>query len=272
MKLGFSTLGCPTWSIDQVIAAAVAYGYDGVEWRLIDGDVIDPVADRAKVEQAVRVCRQRGIEACCLDTSCRFNLSSAAAREAQVADLRNWIALAQAVQVPLLRVFGGADAAGSDEEEGTAWVASALKAAAPDAERAGVTVALETHDGFSSARRTAEVVRRVGSPNVGAIWDSHHPYRVGETPEQVIRALGDRLVHVHVKDAVRTAPGSNEWRLLLMGEGEVPVREQLQVLAQHNYQGWVCVEWEKKWHPEIPEPEVALPQHMAWLKRTLAGQ
>jgi sugar phosphate isomerase/epimerase len=32
-----------------------------------------------------------------------------------------------------------------------------------------------------------------------------------------------------------------------------------------GYQGWVSVEWEKRWHPEIAEPEVALPQHLAVL-------
>jgi len=191
-----------------------------------------------------------------------------------VADLLNWIDLAQAVQVPLLRVFGGAnpagDPGGGDENVENGWVASALQSAAPTAERAGVTIALETHDAFSSAWRTPAVLDAVDSTHIGAIWDSHHPYRVGETPEQVLAALGSRLVHVHVKDARRKAPGSNDWQLVLMGDGEVPVREQLQLLAQKRYAGWVCVEWEKKWHPDLPDPEIALPQHMAWLKRNLS--
>jgi fatty-acyl-CoA synthase len=57
-----------------------------------------------------------------------------------------------------------------------------------------------------------------------------------------------------------------------MGEGEVPVREQLKVLEQYGYNGYVSVEWEKKWHPEIAEPEIALPQHIAWLKSVLEPQ
>jgi fatty-acyl-CoA synthase len=211
---------------------------------------------------------------CALDTSCHFNLPSPDARQAQVADLLTWIDLAQAVQVPLLRVFGGTnpagDASGVDDDVENGWVASALRAAAPPAERAGVVIALETHDAFSSARRTAAVLDAVNSSHVGAIWDSHHPYRVGETPEQVLAALGSRLVHVHVKDARRTAPGSNDWQLVLMGEGEVPVPAQLQQLAQQHYRGWVCVEWEKKWHPELAEPEIALPQHMVWLQGNLS--
>jgi fatty-acyl-CoA synthase len=77
--------------------------------------------------------------------------------------------------------------------------------------------------------------------------------------------LEKHLAHVHVKDARRVS--SEQWELVLLGEGEVPVREQLQLLHRHGYDGYISVEWEKHWHPEIPDPEIALPQHIAWLKQ-----
>ncbi len=33
-----------------------------------------------------------------------------------------------------------------------------------------------------------------------------------------------------------------------------------------GYEGWITVEWEKRWHPEIEEPEVALPRHLPVLR------
>src|SRR5260370_704426 len=61
-----------------------------------------------------------------------------------------------------------------------------------------------------------------------------------------------------------------QWRLMPLGEGEVPVRDMLARLAAADYPHWISVEWEKRWHPEIEEPEVALPQHLdllaAWLE------
>jgi len=54
-----------------------------------------------------------------------------------------------------------------------------------------------------------------------------------------------------------------------LGEGEVPVKEAIGTWAQHGYDGYVCVEWEKKWHPEIEEPEVAFPQHIKVLREYL---
>ena len=269
MKVAFSTLACPAWSIEQVVEAATTLGYDGVELRLLDCAVIDPGADRAKVEQAVARCRAAGVEVCALDSSCTFNHADPGAREREVSDLLRWIDLAEDLHVPLVRVFGGHARPGLAPEPPEVvndWVAEALSRAAPTAEQAGVTVVLETHDAFSSARRVAAVLDRVDSPRVAALWDSHHPYRVGETPQDVIDALGPRIAHVHVKDARRTAPDGSDWQLVLLGEGEVPVREQLQALERHGYSGYVSVEWEKKWHPEIAEPEIALPQHIRWLR------
>jgi fatty-acyl-CoA synthase len=63
-----------------------------------------------------------------------------------------------------------------------------------------------------------------------------------------------------------SAAGRPDRQLVLLGEGEVPVRDMLRALARRGYAGWVSVEWEKKWHPEIPDPEIALPQHIAWLR------
>ena len=66
-----------------------------------------------------------------------------------------------------------------------------------------------------------------------------------------------------------------ERRYVLTGEGAVPVRETVRVLRNGGYKGYFCYEWEKKWHPEIEEPEVAFP-HFArvmtgYLEDTPAG-
>ena len=264
MQVAFTTLACPGWSVDQVITAATAYGYGGVEWRLIDGEVIDPVEGHAALLDAVRRCRAAGLSVPAIDTSCRFNHAERAKREAEVATAYRWIALAAEAEVKVLRVFGGADPEGVDAQEATAWVVEALAACADEAEAAGVTLALETHDAFSSARRVAKVLDQVRSPAVAALWDSHHPYRVGESPAEVPALLGKHIVHVHVKDARRLS--GDAWQLVELGQGEVPVREVLRALEEYGYRGAVALEWEKKWHTELAEPEAALPAQRQWLR------
>jgi fatty-acyl-CoA synthase len=89
---------------------------------------------------------------------------------------------------------------------------------------------------------------------------------VGESVSDVLSVLRGRIALVHVKDARRVG---ESWELLPAGEGEVPLRAMLKALLQEGYAGLVSVEWEKHWHPEIADPEVALPQHIAWLRSTL---
>ncbi len=269
MKLAFSTLGCPAWSLDQVTSAARDLGYEGVELRLLDGEVIPPDLapdERRRVKDAFA---QAGVPICCLDTSARFTSPDVSARRQQEDDVRRYLELANEWEAPYVRVFGGHLAAGTSEEEGVTYLAESLSRLGPDAERAGVTIALETHDAFSAGRLVAEVMGRVPSRGVAALWDTHHPYRMGETVAETWDYVGQRMVHAHVKDARRTPDGG--WQLVLLGQGEVPVKEALSAWAAHGYDGFVCVEWEKKWHPEIEEPEVAFPQHLAVLREYLAS-
>lgn len=267
MKLAFSTLGCPRWSLDQVTRTAVELGYEGIELRLLDGEVIPPhlaQSERARVKLAFKAAN---LPIACLDTSARFTAPEPEARRKQEADVRAYLALANEWETPLIRIFGGNLSEGVTEAQGVEYLAESLNTLAPDAERAGVTIALETHDAFSAGRLVAEVMARVPSRAVAPLWDTHHPYRMGETVEQTWDYVGQRMVHAHVKDAQRKADGS--WQLVLLGEGEVPVKAALRTWASHGYAGFVCVEWEKKWHPEIAEPEVAFPQHIALLRQYL---
>ena len=254
MKLAFTTLACPSWSLERVAEACREYGYDGVELRLVDGATIEPdlaTAERRRIRSALA-----GLPIVAVDTSIRL---AAADPEPTGADLRWFLELAAEWESPLIRVFGGEGGATLDE------MAGLLASAAPLAERLGVGIAVETHDAFSSAETVADLLARVSSPKVGALWDVLHTHRVGETPEAVIAMLGGRLLHVHVKDG-RPRPDSADWELVLLGEGTVPVERSLRAVAAGDYDGWVAVEWEKKWHPEIAEPEVALPQHAAALR------
>jgi sugar phosphate isomerase/epimerase len=268
MKLAFSTLGCPGWSLERVTATATELGYDGVELRLIDGEVIPPDLAAGERQRVKRQFAGAGISIACLDTSARFTAPDPEARRRQEDDVRHYLRLANEWETGFIRIFGGNLAEGQSEAEGVAFLAESLERLAPDAERAGVVIALETHDAFSAGRLVADVLRRVPSPGVAALWDTHHPYRMGETVEQTWDYIGQRVVHTHVKDARRTPDGG--WQLVLLGEGEVPVRSALATWMAHGYDGYVCVEWEKKWHPEIEEPEVAFPQHIDVLRRYLA--
>jgi len=242
MKLGFSTLGCPGWTLERAVEAAREYGYSGIELRLLDDQVISPeliVGSRERIRRAFG----DGVELAALGSSVRLSSPDRDEKRAQEVDCVALIQEAKALGAPVIRVFGGKRPDGVTVEQGIESVAESLNRLAPPAEDAGVKLALETHDDFSSARIVAAVLERVVSPAVGALWDTHHPYRMGESADEAWGLLASRLLHTHVKDARRTGDG---WDLVLLGEGEVPVRGAIQTLAANGWDGYLVVEWEKK--------------------------
>lgn len=265
-SVGYSTLACPGWTLEQAAAEAGRLGYQGLELRLVDGALIRPDLPRAARERIRAVLRAAGLELMAVDSSIRL-LGEQPEAEAG-AELLAFLELAADLGAPLVRVFGGAAPEGTEAEAATARAAGILERAVPEAERLGVSVGLETHDAFSAVGAVAAVLARVPSVQVGMVWDLLHTHRMGDTPAAVVELLGGRVLDVHLKDARRA--GIERWQLVPLGEGEVPVRECLAVLLDGGYAGPLVVEWEKHWHPEIEEPEVALPHEIRVLRGWLS--
>ena len=270
MKLTVSTLGSPAWTLEDTAAKARAYGFDGVDLRLLDGEVITVDSIRANADRIRDLFPAGVFPVTSLGTSIRIAVADPAAITAIDTELRAWVTVAAELGIGLIRVFGGKRPEGLDAEQSVTAAAATLERIAPDASRAGVIVGLETHDDFSSAALVARVLAKIPHPAIGAIWDLHHTYRMGETAAQVIHLFGDRLLNVHVKDAVRKGTGDS-WQLVPLGEGEIPVEESLVLLANAGYPGDISIEWEKKWHPELDDPEIAFPQHIAVMRTYLNG-
>jgi sugar phosphate isomerase/epimerase len=253
--VAFSTLAFPDATLASAVSLGRRWGYGGIELRLIDGQLIDPsmsAADRARVKRTLA-----GMPVVAVDTSIRLTGADPGAQ------LRRFLELASDFQAPLVRVFGGTLAQDPQARQRQLMDAAAvLDSNVPLASRLGVAIGVETHDDLSASSAVAELLAMSDPQWVGAVWDSLHPHRMGERPADVYANLGRRILLVQVKDARRTPGGEgDDWQLVLLGEGEVPVRQMLGLLAAGGYRQPISVEWEKRWHPEIEEPEVALPQH-----------
>src|SRR5262249_56129196 len=92
-------------------------------------------------------------------------------------ELEAFVELAAEWESPVVRVFGG-EISGGDDSAAMDSMADVLDLVAPAAERAGVGIAVETHDAWSSARAVAALLDLVPSPAVGALWDVLHTARV----------------------------------------------------------------------------------------------
>jgi sugar phosphate isomerase/epimerase len=119
-------------------------------------------------------------------------------------------------------------------------------------------VLIESHGDFTDSPTLLELMRRADSPAVAILWDAHHTFAFGkEPPETTVREIGKYIRHTHLKDSV---PAGDDRKYVLTGTGEVPVRRQVEALVKMDYRGFYSFEWEKRWHPEIEEPEIAFAQ------------
>jgi sugar phosphate isomerase/epimerase len=269
MKLAFTTLACPDWTLEQAVDAAARYDYAGLELRLLDGELLTPDLDTAARRRVRDACEQAGLALICVDTSVRVAQPDPQARGAQVRDGLAFLELAAEWGAPLIRVFGGPPPS-ADPQAAIDGAAACLEPLAERARDLGVAVALETHDAFARGSTVAQVLDKLGG-GAGALWDTLHPYRMGEATAETVRLLRDRILHVHIKDGRQPAGGGTDWDLTLLGEGQVPVPEILGELRRGGYDGWLAVEWEKKWHPHLADPDTALRQHADVLRGYLAA-
>ncbi len=261
MRLAFSTLGCPEWSAERVVEAAAEYGYDGVELRIFERELVSatlPIAERERVRSLFE---RAGLSICGVDTS--FEIANP---NGDLAEAVGCIELAADLDAPMIRLFGGAPT-------GEAFAATARRAArrlevlAERGNDLSVTVALETHDTFASGAATADLLADAPA-GVGVVWDTLNTFVTGEAPADSLAAVASRLVHVHVKDGgLLPDPERN----MLYGDGAVPLDDIVAMLGADGYDGWLSVEWEKRWQPDIPEPEVALPRYADGVRAALAA-
>jgi sugar phosphate isomerase/epimerase len=120
-----------------------------------------------------------------------------------------------------------------------------------------VTVVIESHGDFTDSPTLRTILEQANSSHVALLWDAHHTFVSGkEDPALTVAQLGKYIRHTHLKDSRKQG---DDVHYVLTGRGEVPVRRQIEVLVDRGYRGVYLFEWEKVWHPEIEEPEIAFP-------------
>lgn len=267
MRFSFSTLACPDWTFSQIIGAASASAYDGIELRFVQNeDSLWKLPDFRGEQLTVskRALSDRGLTICCVDTSCRFHFPDARERAQWIEEGERMAELAAVLGAPGIRVFGDQIQPGADRKSTCKWIADSIRILADKISGSGVEVWLETHGDFASGPETTAILNLATVENTGVIWDPANCYlEHDERPNAGAAGLRGRIRHVHLKDMQRTGDG---WRLVLTGEGDFPLAEVRCSLSEIGFTGFVSLEWEKKWHPEIADASVALPHFAHWFR------
>lgn len=262
MKLSFCTLGCPNWTIPQIVDNAAKMGYHGVELRGASKEHIghdETPESRAEIKKRFA---DKGVEIACIMAYSRFAIASETDRQAQVDLAYKMLDLARDIGCGRVRFFGG-QKGDLSLDDAVKHASDALQKVAAHAQQTGVVAVLETHDDWCVGANAMRLVRAANSPYLGMCWDYSNSHFI-EPMRDTFAAIKNHIKHVHTKDAYRDAAG--KVHACLPGKGQVDSKLALSLLKEAGYNGWLSFEWEKKWEPHLEEPEVALPVNIQRLK------
>ncbi|MFE5089106.1 sugar phosphate isomerase/epimerase family protein [Streptomyces sp. NPDC056638] len=242
MKLAFSTLGVPGMPVADVVRLAAEHGYQGVELRAHPEEPVHPGISALERADVVEEFKRAGVEI--LTVAGYVRVAAEGDDRAALDELAGLVELAHDLGAKNVRVFPG----GGDQDPAAADAAAArrLAAAAPHAAGLGVRILLETHDSHRAGADVARVVGTVGHGRIGALWDIMHTWLAGEEPAASHAVLAPHLGYVQVKDIA----SAEDTEPLALGAGVLPLGACLNTL---DPDGWVCWEYEKRWHPGAAE-------------------
>ena len=274
MKLSFSTLGCPAWDLDTICRRGREYGYDGVDFRGYLGalDVTTLPEFTAHVEETRRAFADAGLTVSGVSSS--ITVCAPEKWESNLEEARRTIAVAKALGASNVRIYGGGDLTQHTRAElaaiGCEGIAQVL---ALDGAH-DLHWLFETHDNWIKSADCRLLLDAIPDPAFGALWDMGHTPRVGgETPAETYAAIGPRIGYTHVKDAVyqpdHPLAMQDGWRYVIPGTGQLPLADAVGILRANGYDGWLMFEHEKRWHPNLPEPEEIFPTFPTWARSVL---
>lgn len=271
LRYAYVTNGLRDHGLDDALAFLADCGYAGVALTLDHGH-LDPFAHDAAA-QVARVRRrldELGL-AVVVETGARFlldprrkhepTLVSDEGRERRVAFLRRAVDVAADLEAPVVSLWSGTPPSGADER--TCWqrVLDGLEQVLPAAEAAGVRLGFEPEPGMlvEDLAGFERLAADLGAPEaLGITLDVGHCRCLErQAPDDCVRRVADRLVHVQIEDMRR---GAHEH--LFFGEGEVDFPPVLAALAEVGYGGLVAVELSRHSHTA----HTAVPQSIAFLR------
>lgn len=269
--LAFSTLGCPAWTFKQIVDFAAANGYNGLELRGIEKQLDLPqckeFSSDAAIKETMQLMKDANLRFVDLGSSATLHFGEGAERTKNLEDGKRFIDLAVKLDCPNVRVFPNNFLKERDKQATIDLIVSGLKELGDHAKGSKVKVLIESHGDLVHVDDLEAVMQAAAHPNVGMIWDITNMWTITkESPSLVYQRLKKYIFHTHIKDAKLV---DDKLEYTMLGKGDVPIFEAIDLLYKNGYKGYFSFEWEKLWHPEIAEPELAFPDYVNAMKTHL---
>ncbi|HIE18538.1 TPA: sugar phosphate isomerase/epimerase [Candidatus Bathyarchaeota archaeon] len=278
--------------LKEMIPKAAEMGYEGLE-IMAKRPLASPLDVKGDVSKEIKEAADSwGIELPLIAAYADFIKPNPLDREKELLYAAECIRLAEELECPIVRFYGGGDIIYEGVPFQKQWelAKESLKYIAKIAADRGITIALEPHTSVVQTHEDAlDMVEQIGSNNIGICLDPPLLALHREPVEKAVKAVGKLLLHAHVMDFVRkpvlvkyhAMPGLaiSEFTPIQdvpLGSGEVDVAGFIKAAEEVGYEGHlsyeVCVPFHIRHRmPTIKDIDL-MTRHAAQYLRKLLGK
>ncbi|MBV9582578.1 MAG: sugar phosphate isomerase/epimerase [Chloroflexi bacterium] len=285
MKLGFWTLYDVDWTNAEIARKAADLGYQGVDLRVTApgrnsgmGENLTLQASQQDIDDTKRVFAEAGVEIsslnCYNSSPTTIDTSALAAFESEI---RQHAELARKLRTPRVRFQLTAVPA-----SGIAWetyldhiwdaVGHVLDAVS------GINAVVENHPDRANAEQLLATAQRKDDPRIGVEFSPDHAVVMQENVFDLIERYTPYIHQICYADRklVQEDLARFDGRYYYLryescwiGDGAVPGREMLSRLAQHGFDDYVSLKWEKsaRFGHHLPSSESALEHFPSYMRQ-----
>lgn len=262
MKITFTTLAYPHLKLEEVLERAKRFGLDAIELRVAD-DGIHLKPHHPVDRKVLKVIESSGIKIASIAGYARFSMIDINERLRNEELLKTLILMAEEVGAKAVRAYAGRFP--DSVENSINRVAESLNKLADFADTHGVYIAIETHDELTRLEILLKLFNKL-DPRIKILYDVANMIMVGEKHENVFPHISNRIVHVHIKDFIMV---EGKRIFVRPGKGVVPICRVVKDLKSTGFKGYISIEWEKMWHPELEDPDIVIPLYIEFVKKCL---
>jgi protein FrlC len=281
MKLSFSTNAFVKYSVIEAVEGIAATGYRGVELLADAPHLYAESVTSSDLSELRKVLERTGLMVANINANTAvgyygrefweplFEPSLAnpdrALRRWRLAYSKKCIDMAQWLGAPCVSLTSGRPVPGVAPEQSMGFLRESLEELLEYAEKMSVRIGIEYEPGLLIERceELLELIGRMKSSYLGANLDLGHSHVLGEHPGKVVKALSQKIFHIHIEDIK-----AGKHYHLIPGTGDMDFGKLFRILQDQQYEGFVTVELYTYPH----RPEAAAKQALSYLQTILAEE
>ena len=267
-----------TYSVEESIDILAGQGYQAIDISLeLAPPFLPPPrphmssgADASRRRAVRDYARQAGIAIGALNAHTNVIHGDPAVRRENIDFIRGALHLASDMDVPYVisgcgvKLFYGWESAYWD------WCLAALRELTAEAERLGVMILIEAASPYGSLvhnlARLQKLLNTDGLQSLGVLFDPAHYHVRGDSVLDAYLALGDRVKHMHAKDA---RGNSEDFGFPPLGQGDIDFDRLIGAMIENGFSGYISVEYEAMAWGYPDNPRQVLTDGKNYLERIL---